>query len=59
MTLAFPQAIIHHRAFWALTDSLREGREEDLMEWERSVKAWEKDQELPCPYDLPRKGGFF
>ncbi|KAF4586545.1 hypothetical protein EYR38_010824 [Pleurotus pulmonarius] len=54
MTLAIPQALIHHQAFAAFTSGLREHHSADLLEWEKQVQAWELDQTNPCPFDLPR-----
>ncbi|KAJ7118695.1 hypothetical protein C8R43DRAFT_1091016 [Mycena crocata] len=53
MVLAIPQAMIHSRAFHAFTDGLREHHEEELEEWERTVRAWEENTELPNPYEYP------
>ncbi|KAJ7620525.1 hypothetical protein DFH06DRAFT_1341651 [Mycena polygramma] len=56
MVLAIPQAMIHSRAFHAFTDGLREGHEDELQDWERTVRAWEahpKPEELVNPYDYP------
>ncbi|KAJ7635975.1 hypothetical protein DFH06DRAFT_1139060 [Mycena polygramma] len=56
MVLAIPQAMIHSRAFHAFTDGLREGHEDELQEWEKTVRAWEahpKPEELDNPYDYP------
>ncbi|KAF4568041.1 hypothetical protein EYR36_010049 [Pleurotus pulmonarius] len=54
MTLAIPQALIHHQAFAAFTSGLQEHHSADLLEWEKQVQAWELDQTMPCPFDLPR-----
>ncbi|KAF4582638.1 hypothetical protein EYR40_002561 [Pleurotus pulmonarius] len=54
MTLAIPQAAIHHQAFRAFTDGLHEQHSEELLEWENQVRAWELDHDQPCPFDLPR-----
>ncbi|KAJ7486373.1 hypothetical protein B0H11DRAFT_1721594, partial [Mycena galericulata] len=51
MVLAIPQAMVHSRAFHAFTDGLREGHEEDLLKWEKMVRAWEMDQSVANPYD--------
>ncbi|KAF4580325.1 hypothetical protein EYR38_003220, partial [Pleurotus pulmonarius] len=55
MTLAIPQALVHHQAFTAFTSGLREHHSADLLEWEKQVQAWELDQANPCPFDLPRE----
>ncbi|KAF4564900.1 hypothetical protein EYR36_002843 [Pleurotus pulmonarius] len=54
MTLAIPQALVHHQAFCAFTSGLQEHHRAELHEWERQVQAWESDQTNPCPFDLPR-----
>ncbi|KAF8215194.1 hypothetical protein K438DRAFT_1561909 [Mycena galopus ATCC 62051] len=51
MVLAMPQAVIHSRAFHAFTEGLREGHEDELVKWERMVRAWEADDEAENPYD--------
>ncbi|KAJ7190917.1 hypothetical protein GGX14DRAFT_537939 [Mycena pura] len=53
MALHIPKAILHNRAFHAFTEGLREGHEEELMQWEREVRAWELDSSKKCPYDYP------
>ena len=54
MTTAIPQAIIHHRALSAFTESLRLEHGEDLVnDWEAQVELWENDHKEKCPYDLP------
>ncbi|KAJ8690141.1 hypothetical protein PTI98_011599 [Pleurotus ostreatus] len=54
MTLAIPQAAIHHQVFCVFTDGLHEQHSEELLEWENQVRAWELDHDQPCPFDLPR-----
>ena len=55
LTLAMPEAILHHRAFCAFTEGLREEHGDELIEWERQVQEWESDNSQPCPYDLPEE----
>ena len=55
MTLAIPQAVIHHRALSAFTESLQVERAKELKEWEEQVRKWESDKVLPSPYDLPEQ----
>ncbi|KAK6977452.1 CxC2 domain-containing protein [Favolaschia claudopus] len=43
LVLAIPQAMMHSRAFHAFTEGLREEHGEELQEWERTIRAWEKD----------------
>lgn len=53
MSLALPQAVVHHRAWLAFTHSLRTTHSAQLVEWERQVTEWEIDHGKPCPYTLP------
>lgn len=54
MTAAIPQAIVHHRALSAFTDSLRTEHGGNLVNnWEAQVILWEKNHKEKCPYDLP------
>ena len=54
MTKAIPQAIIHHRALSAFTESLWLEHGEDLVnDWEAQVKLWENNHKEKCPYDIP------
>ena len=54
MTKAIPQAIIHHRALSAFTESLQKEHGDNLVnDWEAQVKRWENDHKEKCPYDLP------
>jgi len=55
MSLALPQAVIHHRALSAFTESLQVEHAEQVTEWEIQVRQWELDHALPCPYDLPQQ----
>lgn len=55
LLLAIPEAIIHHRAFTAFTESLQAENAEELVKWEAQVKSWEADQTLPCPYEIPEE----
>jgi len=52
MSLALPQAVIHHRALSAFTESLQAEHTEQVAEWETQVQKWELNHTLPCPYDL-------
>jgi hypothetical protein len=42
--------MVHSRAFHAFTEGLRDGHEEDLLKWEKMVRAWEVDQSQDNPY---------
>ena len=53
MSLALPQAVIHHRALLAFTESLQVEHAEYITEWEAQVQKWKLNHALPCPYDLP------
>lgn len=52
LSLAIPEAIVHHRAFSAFTESLQAEHAEQLVEWEGQVQSWEADRTLPCPYEI-------
>ena len=51
MSLALSQAVIHHRALSAFTESLQAEHAGQMAEWETQVQKWELDHTLPCPYD--------
>ncbi|KAJ7870848.1 hypothetical protein B0H13DRAFT_2236440 [Mycena leptocephala] len=51
MVLGIPKAMLHNRAFRAFTDGVMEGHQQELIRWERDVRAWEQDETKPCPYD--------
>ncbi|KAJ7211675.1 hypothetical protein GGX14DRAFT_564905 [Mycena pura] len=53
MALAIPKALLHNRAFRAFTEGLREGHEDELVQWDKDIIAWEVDHSKPCPYDYP------
>jgi len=55
MSLALPQAVIHHRALSAFTESLQAEHAGQVAEWETQVQKWELNHALPCPYDLPEQ----
>jgi len=55
LLLAIPEAIIHHRAFTAFTESLQAENAEQLVKWEGQVQSWEADRTLPCPYEMPEE----
>lgn len=52
MSLALPQAVIHHRALIAFTESLQAEHAGHVIEWETQVQKWELNHASPCPYDL-------
>ena len=58
MSLAIPQAIIHHRAFLAFSESMRAEHEQEMNEWEVEVNEWEYDHDEYCPYNLPDQSEF-
>jgi hypothetical protein len=55
MSLALPQAVIHHRALSAFTESLQAEHAGHMVEWEAQVQKWELNHALPCPYDVPEQ----
>lgn len=56
MTLALREAVIHHRAFVAFTESLQTENESLVQEWEEMVHCWELDPlNVLCPYDIPEE----
>jgi len=55
LSLAIPEAIIHHRAFIAFTESLQAEHAEQLVKWEAQVQAWESNRTLPYPYEIPEE----
>ena len=55
MTLAIPEAVIHHRAFCAFSDGIREESPDVLAEWEQQVRKWEADPTAFCPYEQPEE----
>jgi hypothetical protein len=55
LLLAIPEAIIHHRAFTAFTESLQAENAKELIKWEEQVRSWEADHTLPCPYEIPEE----
>lgn len=64
MTLAIREAVIHHRALVAFTESLQAENASLVSTWEDSVRRWELDPlNVTCPYDIPeeskRSSNFF
>ncbi|KAJ7029929.1 hypothetical protein C8F04DRAFT_1211870 [Mycena alexandri] len=55
LVLAIPKAMLHGRAFHAFTEGVREGHEDELLQWERDVREWEQDHSKPCPYEYPEE----
>jgi hypothetical protein len=55
LTLAIPEAIVHHRALQAFTEGLRLQHGDVVDVWEEQVLAWEENQTNFCPYDLPEE----
>ena len=51
MSFALPQAVIHHQALSAFTESLQANHAGQIAEWETQVQKWELDHTLPCPYE--------
>jgi Kyakuja-Dileera-Zisupton transposase len=55
LTVAVPEAVVHHRALCAFSEGLREEHGDVVGEWEQQVLAWEADNTRFCPYDLPEE----
>ena len=56
MSLAIREAVIHHRALLAFTESLQAENDALVRTWEDNVVRWELDPlNVPCPYDLPEE----
>jgi len=55
LTLAIPEAVVHHRAFSAFSEGMRKENANLLAEWEQQVCAWEADRRVFCPYELPNE----
>jgi hypothetical protein len=56
MTLAIREAVIHHRALVAFTESLQADNDKLVMEWEDMVLRWELDPlNVQCPYEIPEE----
>jgi hypothetical protein len=53
LTLAIPQAVIHHWAFLAFSESLQVNHTKEMVNWENQVIAWEHDHDAYCPYNIP------
>lgn len=56
MTMAIREAVIHHRALVAFTESLQAENEALIGMWENNVRLWELDPlNVTCPYDIPEE----
>jgi hypothetical protein len=56
MILAIREAVIHHRALVAFTETLLSENDELVGVWEESVRRWELDPlNMECPYDIPEE----
>ena len=56
MTLAIREALIHHRALVAFTESLQAENDKLVAEWESKVRSWEIDPlNVQSPYDIPEE----
>lgn len=59
MTLAIREAVIHHRALVAFTESLQAENDKMVGEWESMVRRWELDPlNVPSPYDIPEESTY-
>lgn len=56
MTMAIQEAVIHHRALVAFTESLQTENGKMVREWEYHVRQWEQDPlNVQSPYDIPEE----
>ena len=56
MTLALREAVIHHRALVAFTETLQAENDKLVGEWEDHVCHWEVDPlNIQCPYEIPEE----
>ena len=56
MTLAIREAVIHHRALVAFTESLQAENASLVSTWEDSVRRWEVDPlNVTSPYNIPEE----
>ena len=56
MTMAIREAVIHHRALVAFTETLQVENDALIRVWEKNVRLWELDPlNVPCPYDIPEE----
>ena len=53
LTLAIPEAVVHHPALTAFSDGIRLEHGDIIGRWEQQVLDWEMDNTRFCPYDLP------
>jgi hypothetical protein len=56
MTMAIREAVIHHRALLAFTESLQAENGTLVEMWENDVRLWEVDPlNVSCPYEIPEE----
>ena len=56
MTMAIHEAVIHHRALVAFTESLQAENDTLVGMWEKDVRLWELDPlNVSCPYEIPEE----
>ena len=55
MSLALPQAVVHHWAFSAFMESLQAEHAGHMADWESQVRKWELNHTLPCPFNFPEQ----
>ena len=54
--MAIWEAVIHHRAPAAFTESLQAENDALVLAWEDNVHRWEQDPlNVACLYDLPEE----
>ena len=58
LTLAIPEAVLHHRAFTAFSEGIRDAQPQTLIMWQRQAFEWENGLSDLCPYELPDESMF-
>jgi hypothetical protein len=53
LTLAIPEAVIHHQAFTAFSEGIGDTQPQTLIMWQRQAFEWENGLSDVCPYKLP------
>ena len=59
MTMAIREAVIHHRALVAFTETLQAENDTLVGMWEKDVRLWELDPlYVSCPYEIPEESKY-
>lgn len=59
MTMAIREAVIHHRALVAFTETLQAENDTLVGMWEKDVRLWELDPlNVSCPYEIPEESKY-